>query len=184
VLRDDEAAVGLGIDGTSEWVQDQQMKTEGPTVPSSPSTHAQAKSHKRTHDVEFADEEEETGAFTSHHDDKVRILTTEEAIEVDPENWVADLVDDEDAIHSELLLQQIKRDFKEEQDFWDISMVAEYSDEIFSYMSKLEVSLNVSLVSRTCADLSCSIAQRRLRCQTLDTWITKAKLNGTFFFVS
>lgn len=134
VLRDDEAAAGLGIDGTSEWVQDQQMKTEGPTAPSSPSTHAQAKSHKRTHDVEFADEEEETGAFTSHHDDKVRILATEE----DPENWVADLIDDEDAIHSEMLLQQIKRDFKEEQDFWDISMVAEYSDEIFSYMSKLE----------------------------------------------
>ncbi|GAA5834140.1 hypothetical protein JCM3766R1_004470 [Sporobolomyces carnicolor] len=140
VLRDDEAAVGLGIDGTSEWVQDQHMKAE--PAPSSPSTHSQAKSHKRTHDVEFSDEEDgsNSGAFNSHHDDKVRIVEPEQAIEVDPDNWVADLVDEEDAISSELLLQQVKREFKEEQDFWDISMVAEYSDEIFAYMSKLEES--------------------------------------------
>ncbi|GAA6015727.1 hypothetical protein JCM11491_002460 [Sporobolomyces phaffii] len=139
VLRDEEATVGLGVDGTSEWVQDQQMKAEGP-LPSSPSAHSQVKSHKRTHDVEFSDEEDgsNSGAFNSHHDDKVRIVEPEQAIEVDPENWVADLVDEEDAINSELLLQQVKREFKEEQDFWDISMVAEYSDEIFAYMSKLE----------------------------------------------
>ncbi|GAA5926669.1 uncharacterized protein JCM15063_000338 [Sporobolomyces koalae] len=139
VLRDEEAMVGLGIDGTSEWAQDQHMKTEGP-APSSPASQAQAKGHKRTHDVEFSDEEDVagSGAFTSHHDDKVRIVEPEQAIEVDPENWVADLVDEEDAVNSELLLQQIKREFKEEQDFWDISMVAEYSDEIFAYMSKLE----------------------------------------------
>jgi hypothetical protein len=140
VLRDEEAAIGLGIDGTSEWVQDQHMKAEGPT-PSSPSAHPQAKGHKRTHDVEFSDEDDNSsaGAFTSHHDDKVRIVEPEQAIDVDPENWVADLIDEEDAINSELLLQQVKKDFKEEQDFWDISMVAEYSDEIFAYMSKLEV---------------------------------------------
>ncbi|GAA5993901.1 hypothetical protein JCM5350_000116 [Sporobolomyces pararoseus] len=138
VLRDEEAAVGLGIEGTSDWPQDQQMKAE--TAPSSPSTHAQAKSHKRTHDVEFSDEEEggNSGAFNAHHDDKVRIVEPEEAVEIDPENWMADLVDEEDAINSELLLQQVKREFKEEQDFWDISMVAEYSDEIFAYMSRLE----------------------------------------------
>ncbi|GAA5901353.1 uncharacterized protein JCM6883_000187 [Sporobolomyces salmoneus] len=139
VLRDDEeAAVGLGIDGTSEWAQDQQMKTE--PAPSSPSAHSQAKSHKRTHDVEFSDEEDggNSGAFNSHHDDKVRIVEPEQAIEIDPENWVADCIDEEDAINSELLLQQVKREFREEQDFWDISMVAEYSDEIFAYMSKLE----------------------------------------------
>jgi hypothetical protein len=121
------------------------MKAE--PAPSSPSNHSQAKSHKRTHDVEFSDEEEggNSGAFNAHHDDKVRIVEPEQAIEVDPENWVADLVDEEEAINSELLLQQVKREFKEEQDFWDISMVAEYSDEIFAYMSKLEVGSRVSL---------------------------------------
>ncbi|KPV73230.1 uncharacterized protein RHOBADRAFT_4414, partial [Rhodotorula graminis WP1] len=37
-------------------------------------------------------------------------------------------------------LEVLKREFKEEVDWWDISMVAEYSDEIFKYMSELEES--------------------------------------------
>ncbi|GAA6059198.1 hypothetical protein JCM10212_005543 [Sporobolomyces blumeae] len=138
VLRDDEAAAtGLGINGTSEWVSDQQMAVEPPQA-SSPS-HAQAKGHKRTHDVEFSDEEDGSGAgsgFAAGHDDKVRILDAED--EVDPDNWVADLVDDEEAINSKMLLEKVRSEFKEDPDYWDISMVAEYSDEIFKYMSELE----------------------------------------------
>ena len=37
------------------------------------------------------------------------------------------------------LLEEIKSEFKEELDFWDTTMVSEYSEEIFAYMAELEV---------------------------------------------
>jgi hypothetical protein len=38
-------------------------------------------------------------------------------------------------------LEQVKSTFKDEIDEWDMTMVSEYSDEIFAYMGKLEVNL-------------------------------------------
>ncbi|GAA5963351.1 hypothetical protein JCM21900_002047 [Sporobolomyces salmonicolor] len=148
VLRDDGAAIGLGIGGpgTSDWVADQmavdQLQQQQP-APFSPS-HAQSKGHKRTHDVEFSDDEDTApgpSAFAvesaAHHDDKVRIVEADD--QVDPDDWVAQLlVSDKEAIESEMLLQEVKEEFQEQVDWWDISMVAEYSDEIFAYMAELE----------------------------------------------
>ncbi|KAL7342725.1 cyclin-like protein [Rhodotorula toruloides] len=57
---------------------------------------------------------------------------------VDPDDWILQLCDEDEAVESERLIEEIKREFKEEIDYFDISMVAEYSDEIFEYMAELE----------------------------------------------
>ncbi|GAA6008375.1 hypothetical protein JCM10207_000105 [Rhodosporidiobolus poonsookiae] len=143
VHRDDgvaaPAGLGIGAAGTDDWVADQMaVDQHAHAGPSSP-----AKGHKRTHDVEFSDDEDASAAAQSafgtrgaHHDDKVRIVDAGEAI--DPEDWLAQLCDEDEAEESERLLEEIKREFQEQVDYWDISMVAEYSDEIFKYMSELE----------------------------------------------
>lgn len=58
---------------------------------------------------------------------------------VDPDDWLMQLCDPEEAEDSEQLIAEIKREFQEEIDYQDISMVAEYSDDVFKYMSELEV---------------------------------------------
>ncbi|KWU45610.1 hypothetical protein RHOSPDRAFT_16258 [Rhodotorula sp. JG-1b] len=59
---------------------------------------------------------------------------------VDPDDWLMQLCDPEEAEDSEQLIAEIKREFQEEIDYQDISMVAEYSDDVFKYMSELEES--------------------------------------------
>ncbi|GAA5834486.1 hypothetical protein JCM11251_007020 [Rhodosporidiobolus azoricus] len=137
--------VGLGFSayGHQDYVEDQMavdqhghVKQEDVAVPH--------KGHKRTHDVELSDEEVDDSAPSAfsnghrgpHHDDKVRILDAGDA--VDPDDWIAQLCDEQEAEESERLLEDVKREFQEQVDYWDISMVAEYSEEIFTYMSKLE----------------------------------------------
>ena len=61
----------------------------------------------------------------------------EEVQEDDPENWM--MLDPNEESEAQRELDEIKREFKEELDFWDTSMVAEYSEEIFTYMAELEV---------------------------------------------
>ncbi|GAA6037487.1 hypothetical protein JCM8097_008212 [Rhodosporidiobolus ruineniae] len=145
VMRDDGVApatgLGVGAAGQHDWIADQMAVDQQPVAgPSSPH-----KSHKRSHDVELSDDEEANPAAQSafshghragHHDDKVRIVDTGDA--VDPEDWLVQLCDDDEAEESERLLEEVKREFHEQVDWWDISMVAEYSDEIFQYMSELE----------------------------------------------
>ena len=52
------------------------------------------------------------------------------------------------------------KDFKEicEDDVWDITMVAEYGDEIFEYMRKLEVSSNFAVFYEGCLTFECSFS--------------------------
>lgn len=56
---------------------------------------------------------------------------------VDPENWL--VLREEVQRAAEVKIAQVQRDYKEDLDAWDMSMVAEYSDEIFAYMEELEV---------------------------------------------
>ncbi|GAA6004671.1 cyclin family protein [Rhodotorula paludigena] len=127
--------------------------------------HGQRHGTKRTHDVEFSDDDEQLdpalaaqAAFggavrhAAHHEDKVRVVEggardhdedDEDGagvgeMELDPDDWLLALCDTDEQDESERLVEQVKREFKEEIDWWDISMVAEYSDEIFAYMSELE----------------------------------------------
>lgn len=145
------APVGLGIAGASVGM----MEVDA---------HGQRQGTKRAHDVEFSDDDEQldpavaaAAAFggavrhAQHHEDKVRVVEgathdedEDEAaaggeMELDPDDWLLALCDADEQDESERLIEQVKREFKEEIDWWDISMVAEYSDEIFAYMSELEV---------------------------------------------
>ncbi|GAA5956728.1 hypothetical protein JCM8115_000661 [Rhodotorula mucilaginosa] len=133
-------SIGLGIEGVAA---------------------APAASHKRAHDVEFSDEEDtDHGAEAAQafgpqahghahphgavrHEDKVRVVDASghmQPMAVDPDDWLMQLCDPEEAEDSEQLIAEIKREFQEEIDYQDISMVAEYSDDVFKYMGELEES--------------------------------------------
>lgn len=62
-------------------------------------------------------------------------LTT--ASMMDPNNWLA--LDPADEAESQRLLAEIQAEFEDEVDMWDTTMVAEYQEEIFEYMSRLEL---------------------------------------------
>jgi hypothetical protein len=55
----------------------------------------------------------------------------------DPDNWMQ--LSPREARAAEDYVATIKSQFHEEVDFFDTTMVAEYSDEIFQYMGELEV---------------------------------------------
>lgn len=151
--------VGLGLGSAAEaWMGDQMAVDRH--YPQAGPSHAAG--HKRTHDIEFSDEEQQqSAAHATHghghghlhgalqHEDKVRVVEddvevgdgaeAEGEMMVDPDDWILQLCDEDEAVESERLIEEIKREFKEEIDYFDISMVAEYSDEIFEYMAELEV---------------------------------------------
>lgn len=145
VLREN-ATVGLGIggEGHDDWVGDkmveQQQQHHEAYHPSSSSmaSPSLAVSHKRNHlDVE----DEEGQELDSDDDDgvgsKVRIVDQDQL--VDPDDWLAN-VEEEEEEENEKVLEMIRKEFDEQLDFWDTTMVAEYSEEIFEYMGELEVS--------------------------------------------
>jgi hypothetical protein len=59
------------------------------------------------------------------------------------ENWT--MMAFEDAEEQRQIVERIQQEFKEELDYWDTTMVAEYSEEIFAYMAELEVRRRVEL---------------------------------------
>jgi len=66
--------------------------------------------------------------------------TTEEEVvyeEDEADNWL--MINPKDEAESVKIIEEIKKEFKEELDFWDTTMVAEYAEEIFTYMAELEV---------------------------------------------
>ncbi|KDE06326.1 hypothetical protein MVLG_03364 [Microbotryum lychnidis-dioicae p1A1 Lamole] len=131
------ASFGLGIE------------TNGHSFPSMMSSPSMSNSLKQGHHLDLEDEDEETEALIDHENgglcpDNLEIDEEEYDQEgededevMDPEDWVRN-VDQEDEIESEKVLDLIRREFDEQVDFWDTTMVAEYSDEIFAYMSELE----------------------------------------------
>lgn len=58
--------------------------------------------------------------------------------EIDPDDWLALRATVQREAERKVL--EVQKEYREELDVWDISMVAEYSDEIFEYMEELEVS--------------------------------------------
>lgn len=175
------APVGLGIEGVG--------------APS-----AMAAGHKRSHDVEFSDDEaadhgaEAAQAFgpqahghahphgSIRHEDKVRVIDAsgqEQEAADDPDDWLMQLCDPEEAEDSEYLIAEIKREFQEEIDYFDISMVAEYSEDVFKYMAELEVSSR-EVGSGLCSPWLTRLLEfnRNRRCRTLATWTTRARSSG------
>lgn len=60
--------------------------------------------------------------------------------EMDPDDWLALRATVQREAERQVL--EVQKEYREELDVWDISMVAEYSDEIFEYMEELEVGLH------------------------------------------
>jgi len=92
--------------------------------------------HKRPHPIDDSDDEgaESDGDAVGS---KVRILDNESA---DPEDWLVAVFEGTEAEESAMIKAEIKKEFDEQLDFWDTTMVAEYAEEIFEYMGQLEES--------------------------------------------
>lgn len=89
-------------------------------------------------------EDEEMSAVSDTQDSATTTSSLEQSsqeskleIAAEADNWM--VLDPDEEAEAQLQLEEIKREFKEELDFWDTTMVAEYSDEIFTYMAELEV---------------------------------------------
>lgn len=83
----------------------------------------------------------EEGDFDAKDSVKVRIVD-EEVDFIDEDDWMAVIDEDEE---SERILEGLRAEFDEKLEYWDTTMVAEYSEEIFEYMADLEVSPLVRL---------------------------------------
>lgn len=151
------AAAGLGIgihaDGRHDWVAEQMEAQQAGVAYLPPSSSIASPSngvaHKRAHvDLERDDDDLEAGPGDRYEEgddeddeddgvgSKVRIV--DPAVMADPDDWVAN-VQEVEMEQSERVLELVRRDFDEQLDYWDTTMVAEYSEEIFEYMGQLEV---------------------------------------------
>ena len=65
--------------------------------------------------------------------------SSQNAKSTDPTDWLANALKSPEQREAERMLLEAQKDFRDEIDFMDTSMVAEYSEEIFKYMEELEV---------------------------------------------
>lgn len=96
--------------------------------------------HQR-HDDESTEASEDEGpvvvAATPVLGGAAPVFEDVEEVEDDPDNWMG--LSPRAARAAEDLIENVRSQFNEEVDFYDTTMVAEYSEEIFSYMGELEV---------------------------------------------
>lgn len=85
------------------------------------------------------DAKRKRGASTSQPQHGQALTKIPNTKDRDPEDWLA--LRTTIKREAERRVIEVQKDYKEEVDLWDTSMVAEYSDEIFAYMEELEVSL-------------------------------------------
>lgn len=103
--------VSMQIDGKSVLVDDSDVPEASSAVP-------RTQSRKRGHSTSLA-----------RHSAKKS--------EMDPDDWLALRATVQREAEQRVL--EVQKEYREELDVWDISMVAEYSEEIFEYMEELEV---------------------------------------------
>lgn len=127
--------------------------------------------HKRRQE-EIYSSDEEAQADEDAVGGKVRIV---DDLEVDTDNWMMSIEDDEE---SRAILEVIKKEFDEQLDFWDTTMVAEYAGEIFEYMSELEVCFISAFPFYTFFPDFDFPHHRNRQCLTPVTWIIRLRLNG------
>ncbi|CAD6572617.1 MAG: hypothetical protein CYPHOPRED_004899 [Cyphobasidiales sp. Tagirdzhanova-0007] len=65
--------------------------------------------------------------------------SSQNAKSTDPTDWLANALKSPEQREAERMLLEAQKDFRDEIDFMDTSMVAEYSEEIFKYMEELEI---------------------------------------------
>lgn len=127
---------GLGFksEGGQDWTADE-MYGAAPSE-NAMSIDSAPTSLKRDHVRALssdAEEEDEAAVVGS----KVRIV---EGDLEDPDDWLAANGLSE-VLETDRQMNDLRETFDEQLDFWDTTMVAEYSEEIFHYMSELEVRL-------------------------------------------
>jgi hypothetical protein len=141
---------GLGVktDAGQDWTAQEMYKGDGDAVMDSAAELPliSVPTLKRSHDgeqfsdvVDYEEEDVENEAKDTVGGSKVR-SSVEDIMEDDPNDWVGLMAVDQVAVStSEDLIDRVRDDFDEPLDYWDTTMVAEYSEEIFAYMSELEV---------------------------------------------
>lgn len=93
----------------------------------------------------------------------------------DPEDWTR--LTPESKLEVQSILSDIKASFADEVDEWDTTMVAEYADDIFTYMEELEVS-PFTRFSLPLTDNALSLSRSR-PCRTHATWTFRTRSSGT-----
>ncbi|KAG8929184.1 hypothetical protein FRC01_004720, partial [Tulasnella sp. 417] len=88
-------------------------------------------------DVVEVDEDHEEAAVPEKQAPPPQSQTIEEDVEIDEDDWT--FASPTTNARYQAAIQQVKDTFKDEVDETDMTMVSEYADEIFAYMSKLEV---------------------------------------------
>jgi hypothetical protein len=139
--REGEAPVGLGvyIDGV-DWAQNEMQKCPPDGAPDSGMDEEMTEVVDEKHQyriplplgVKEEDVMDDDDDVTTDDDDE-----EEEQEEDDEDNWM--MMDPEIEVKAHQELAAIQAEFKEELDYGDTTMVAEYADEILSYMAELEV---------------------------------------------
>lgn len=140
---------GLGVktDAGQDWTAQEMYNGDGDAVMDSAAEIPliSVPTLKRSHDgeqfsdvVDYEEEDVENEAKDTVGGSKVR--SSVDIMEDDPNDWVGLMAVDQVAVStSEDLIDRVRDDFDEPLDYWDTTMVAEYSEEIFAYMSELEV---------------------------------------------
>lgn len=130
-------AYGDDMGGDSDAIMSSIPTSDIPTI-SVPSSH----------DVEvFSEEEDDEAEEEAKTLVGGRRVESNGIIEDDPSDWVKMMSVDHEALRvSSKMIEDVRDVYEEPLDYWDTTMVAEYSDEIFAYMAELEVSpLDLSL---------------------------------------
>lgn len=122
-------------------------------------------------DGEDYEYDEQDQAFTTAHSARSRDMTTI----IQPQ--VTSRVERElEEARQEVLATLTYEDIEEEE--WDISMVKEYSDEIFVYMRELEVLPNPPFFSSPKRGCYTDPSSRPKCCRTPTTWISRPRSSG------
>lgn len=152
-----------------------EISEEEPIVPISydPSVPAMSEPEECWEEADDEDFDDQDQAYTTAHSVRSRDMTAGGATEIVPLPRVTARVQREleDAREE---VERTRTQDEVEEELWDVSMVAEYGDEIFEYMRELEVKSHVclSLISKltTFCRSECFL--------TRTTWITKPRFSG------
>ena len=92
------------------------------------------------------------------------------------ENWL--ILSSEEQLDSELVIETIQHNSQDELDYWDSTMVAEYSEELFKYMEELEVSFFEAVSPDAIVELTLGLLIRNLPYPTRGTWMHNTRSSG------
>lgn len=152
-----------------------EISEEEPIVPISydPSVPAMSEPEECWEEADDEDFDDQDQAYTTAHSVRSRDMTAGGATEIVPLPRVTARVQREleDAREE---VERTRTQDEVEEELWDVSMVAEYGDEIFEYMRELEVKSHVCIALISKLTTFC-----RSECfLTRTTWITKPRFSG------